>query len=438
MTREAILLANTAKSSDPRLSVNLSQVNKYINDITTTLAQLGEHSFKVTSIIDKTHGETITNLNRAAQRIGDRFSKEKAEDDSSCLLFYYFGHGVERNNELYFIFKDSDTSRLPTMVSFARVAEILFGFGIPKVLFILDCCYAGAAVYRVNTTVGPGYKYSVLASAIPAQRAAVMEGSAPFGAFSLFLFSGLKDLNAANPPSKQITVDSLFKYVKERLKDEGFEQEPYKIDGGLDDSTISMAIPQIYYDKRFNEKAAKKCFYKKLWWIGSTIHRKGKMKRNTLYNMILREKPIEFMTPIKRGNATIYEPVRQSTFDNYVSQLITLGIIADGDLLELTSNGRALFLNNGARFNEILINLINDQFQLYGSTIENLDSLVRYKIQSRGIPTASQLYIDARRIDKLLSAEQTLMRSDWFRVLIELLGQAGYFRFASQKTFFAY
>lgn len=438
MIREAILLANTAKSSDPRLSVNLNMVNKYTSDITTTLGQLGDHSFQVTPILDQPYSDAVSNLSKAARRIGDKFSSERTADDNSCLLFHYFGHGVERSNELYFNFKDSEPSKLPTMTSFRQVAELLFGFEIPRVLFILDCCYAGAAMYRVNTTIGPGYKYSVLASAIPAQRAAVMEGSAPFGAFSLFLFAGLRDVYAANPPTKQVTVDSLFKYVKERLKDEGFEQEPYKIDGGLDDLTVSVATPQISYDKRFNEKAAKKCFYKKLWWIGSTIQLKGKMGPKALYNLVLREKPIEFMTPIKRGNTTIYEPVRQSTFDNYVSQLIILGILADGEPLRLTPNGRTLFLNKGAQFNEILINMINEQFKLYGSSIENLDSLVRYKIQSHGIPTASQLYIDARRIDKLLSADQTLMRSDWFRVLIELLGQAGYFRFASQKTFFAY
>jgi hypothetical protein len=109
-----------------------------------------------------------------------------------------------------------------------------------------------------------------------------------------------------------------------------------------------------------------------------------------------------------------------------------LRVIKDEEPLSLTREGQRTVPNNGRRFNEELLPLINAEFGRWGTSVENIDLLVRYKAETRGIPTATELYLDARR------AYTLTMKSDWFATLLDLLGNTGYIRAAARKTFFPY
>ena len=92
MSRLAILLANTAESDDPSLSVTPLILNRNIKNIQFALGRLGEYSFEVQSIADKKKQPALNDFHRLVQNYSKRTDRSK----NSLLLFYYFGHAVVR------------------------------------------------------------------------------------------------------------------------------------------------------------------------------------------------------------------------------------------------------------------------------------------------------------------------------------------------------
>jgi hypothetical protein len=428
MSRHAILIANKAETSDPRTSVSLNDARRNIADIAERLTSLGQYSFEVETLIDADHSQAINEIKRQI----DSASSLIGDGDTDCLLFYYFGHAAERNNDLHLIFKDSNTSKLPTLIPFQDIAKWVLGYGVRKTLFVLDCCFAGAAMYQAYAAMGPGYQFSIAASTVPTQRAHVKEGNPSFGAFSLFFFNGLRDISAASQPSKSITVDSLFGYTRDRIRDLGYDQIPYLIDGGLNNLLLAEAEPDRRLDTRFDAYAPRKSFYRKLWWLAIEVSEKRYHDASDLYKIVRIQRPIEFLTPIKRGDQTVYEPVKLETLIGYLERMQTLGILRDRQPLALTPAGRQMVASNGDKFNEHLLAMVKAQFDNAGTSLEAVDSLIRYKLQTRGMPTARELFLDARRREKLL------MTSEWFRILIDLASNCRYFKSSSNRTYFPY
>jgi len=231
MSRYAILLANSAKADDPTLSVGATEARQNLEDFQDRLRHLGKQSFESTSLVDE-------NCDDARTKIG-KIAKKLVHDNSpdSCLLFYYFGHGVERSNDLHILFKDSNSAVLPSMLAFQGIADTLFGYGHERILFILDCCFAGAAAFKVYNAARPGSQFSILASTVPTQLAMVQAGPHPFGAFSQYIFSGLRHIDASE--AKKVTVATLFRYTREQLQMSGHQQVPYNVDGGVDDFLLT-------------------------------------------------------------------------------------------------------------------------------------------------------------------------------------------------------
>ena len=428
MSRHAILVANRAETSDPRTSVTLRMARENVAGIKRRLASLGQFSFEVKEVIDAKHDQATTVVKSHLDSVASLLE----DNDTDCLLFYYFGHAVERNNDLHLIFKDSDTSKLPTLVAFQDIARWVAGFAVRRTLFVLDCCFAGAAMYQTRAAMSPGLQFSVAASTVPTQLAHVREGPSPFGAFSLYFFDGLRDQLAADLPTKLITVDSLFRYTTDKLNDLGFSQVPHLVDGGLNRLVLAEAEPERVLDPRFNISAPKKSFYRKLWWIASEIAERDGLSTDALYQIVKRRRPIEFLTPVIRGEQTVYEPVKSETFRSYVDRMRTLGIIEDDEPLSLAMPGRQMMASDGAKFNEQLIKMVGIQFEKAGTSLESIDSLIRHKLRTRGIPTAHELFLDSRRKEKLS------MTTEWFGTVIDLAANCGYFRYSSRKTYFPY
>lgn len=428
MTRHAILLANTATSADKRLSVTATQARRYVSDVAALLGGLGSFAFKAHEIVDRPYDDALSSLRKAFQRA----SKDVTTDgnESSCVLFYYFGHGVLREQELYFVCKDSSTAQTATMIAFRDVAAMAFGFGLPRVLFVVDCCYAGAATYSLSASAGSGHRYAILASAIASQRAQVKPDRVPFGAFSVFLFNGLRDVDACETGSEDVTVGALFRYTRERLADDGYAQQPHKVDSGLDDLVLCQASVETVVSPPFNTTAPRKSTYRKVFWIAAVLRSAGPMTSRSLYRKVTKERPVEFLTPFKTATGTKYEPVSEATFEQYVGRMQSLGILEVGESLRLSSVGRTLIAGEGRAFNTVLVDLIDLELKRQGTSKERIAKLVRFKAKSRGIPTAAELYLDARRLDSLS------MQPEWFATVLDLLGHAGFLRYAARKTFF--
>ena len=267
------------------------------------------------------------------------------------------------------------------MISFRNIAETIFGFHVPTAVFILDCCYAGAAEYQTPQFNSGKTRYFILASTTPTQKALIEKAltdhtGTPFGAFSNFLFAGLRDTDAAALPTKDITADSLFNYTK-KLTEEKFAQTPYRIDGGLGDAIITQVSPKVIILPHFNHKAPKKSFYRKIWWLCNTIEQREFHNSKSFYEYVKRKTPVELLTPIKMKKSVVYRPVTQSTFEGYFNRLRSLGILKAGEGLDLSNEGKRLIAKNSKEFNLVLLDLIRQLFQNEDSSIEEIDSIIR-------------------------------------------------------------
>jgi hypothetical protein len=428
MTRRAILVTNRAATSDPSLSVTSSEVTKNTSRFKQRLRQLGQHSFKVPDeavVVDEERDAAYTKIKGAI-----REASKALGDDGDCLLFYYFGHGVERSNTLYFVFKDSDPGSLPSLLSFEEIVELITGFGVQKVIFVLDCCFAGASAHRIHAQMGAGTRFSIVASVASIQRAYVATGPSPFGAFSLCFFDGLRDSDAASLPGKEITVASLFDYCAARLGSQG--QAPQIIDGGLNNFVLATVEPERRIPDELDLTAPRKSFYRKVWWIVSTIHDRPNVGPAALYRIVERERPVEMLTPVKHGASIKHEPVSFGTFESYLYRISALGMLREGSPLALTPVGSSMVAANGRKFNSTMLKLVESQFQAARSSLEAIDLLVRLKLKIRGIPTAMEIFLDARRSPGIS------LQPEWFAILLGLAGNCGYFRTSSRKTFFPY
>jgi len=185
-------------------------------------------------------------------------------------------------------------------------------------------------------------------------------------------------------------------------------------------------------ESRFNSKVRRKTFYRKLWWIATRVAETPGVSLDRLYKAVKDEQPTEFQTPFKDKNVTVYQPVMKPTFATYIVRLKQLGVLREEEDLRLTQRGAQMTSRQGLRFNEILLEMVEEQFKHSRTSLENLDAAVRTRITTSGIPTAREIYLDVRRSERLT------MPADWFSILIDLAAQTGYFRFASQKTYYPY
>lgn len=424
MSRHAILVANKAGTADDKTNVDLRRARDQLQDFAETLEGLGEYSYTVTKIVDETRGETDRMIRRAVE-------SAVAEGDDPCVLFYYFGHGVIRQGLLYFICKDSDTERTATMIGAHQVAEIIAGHGIGRTVIVLDCCYAGAAPEAIADFAGAG-DHAVLTSALPLQRAEVQPGPTPFGGFSLFFFRALTDPDAARTPNDEVTVRSAFDYAYTKLQQDGFRQLPQFTDAGLGGLILSEARPQRAIQPEFNSDAPTKSYYRKIWWIGRRIRMGEANTTDGLYGVVVRDEPAEMMTPVRTEEGIDYQPIKLTTFRNYVDRMQDLGILVAGEQLALTDSGRRMFTQNGQQFNAVLVDLIDAAFQDAGRSLADIDRSIRFTLHTRRIPSTSNVHFDVRNRGGLRMTKRL------FGILLDLAAYAGYWRHSSSKTYYSF
>lgn len=435
MKREAILIINTTHGQKDKTDVSFADAKRRINDYSTILRGLGEYSFEPHPLPDLDNLEAQNQISKLL----DKYSRIQDDDENNCLIIYYHGHAVDRDDGLHFRFKDSDEDKLATFLSFKWIAEKTFDYGINKVIFILDCCYAGAGK-RTIPNLTTDKKYFLMCSAIPTQKANIQPEKSPFGIFSLYLFDAFHDPEAANPETGNVTVKSFFEYAKRMLlnKDLLFgqpintQQEPTFYDGALGEQILTKTKVLKNIDSRFNVSAPKKSYYSKYRWILDAVNSKQPISIDNLYKIVVKFKPDEFLTPIRRKRNTTYEPIKQSTFETYINGMQMLGILKENDILELTIYGRRMLSKSQSDYNNILLGLIEREFDENGLSLEGLEAVLRHRMATKKIPTASALYHEIR------SRIKSPIGVSWFSILLDLLSYTGFIRLSTQKTYYPY
>lgn len=174
---------------------------------------------------------------RAAVRAVKMFFRERSEDD--LALIYFSGHGLKKDNDLFFATEDTDSAELPaTTVPAKLIADEAAKSKCAQVVVILDCCYGGAfsrgnrhAPEEVQPMLSPMVSRPdfVLLSAtgetefaVDVQAGEELVGTDLTHQPSLFtdlIINGLDSGDADENGDGEVTSQELFSYLKQQLKD---------------------------------------------------------------------------------------------------------------------------------------------------------------------------------------------------------------------------
>jgi len=157
-------------------------------------------------------------------------------DENAVLLFYYAGHGNTIDGGTYLITKGDAETEHQDGVHFGTLVEIVGDLRRPNqsVIFILDCCHAGALnveglkVDANNLQKNHVGSSIVLLAATEPNHKSYEADEYENGVFTHWVCQGLSGSAANN--IGVVTPNSLFDYVSEAMKNSGAKQNPlYKV-----------------------------------------------------------------------------------------------------------------------------------------------------------------------------------------------------------------
>lgn len=154
-------------------------------------------------------------------------------NERSTVYFYFSGHGAPdaASGQAYLVPFDGDPEYLDqTGYPLKRVYEKLGALKAKRVVVMLDSCFSGAGGRSVLakgarplvSTVDTGFRSAdgkiVALTASGANQISGTDDEQGHGLFSYYLFSGLN--GAAKDSSGQVTLNSLFEYLKPKVMDD--------------------------------------------------------------------------------------------------------------------------------------------------------------------------------------------------------------------------
>jgi|GEM_PF-2049966 len=159
---------------------------------------------------------------------------KKANKDD-LVLIYYSGHGkLDSSGKLHLATVNTDISTLKTTsIPIEFIKSIIEDSKTNKVVIILDCCYSGLAGEELSRGGMDDSLQSfssgtyILTASSGIQQSKERE-SEKYGVFTKHIIEGIRSWEAANQDGN-ITMDSLFTYIKEQMKNER-NQTPMKWD----------------------------------------------------------------------------------------------------------------------------------------------------------------------------------------------------------------
>jgi hypothetical protein len=296
MSRKALLLANSVTAQYTQTKTPATILRRTVQQISDVLTHLpSPYGFQCTQMIDAKPVKVGAAVSTAAR---------KAAESDSLLLIYYFGHGRMDEEGLAFVHPGTKRGHTATL-TFDSLLHQVQAQAPKRVLFVLDCCYAGAAAAQIQSI--PNNKYCLIACTTPTTRALFDESlGRPIGIFTSAFLNGISSPRAAvSITDNAISSRSLFEFVRretQRMTDDA--QNPY-IQGDLDEPlTVWAEVPSIVEGIA---EAPIKSGYSKLVAILRTMRRRTFEDTKTLYAAVLLRYPSQFMTPFKDPDGRIAE-----------------------------------------------------------------------------------------------------------------------------------
>ena len=175
---------------------------------------------------DKNYGRfdnIIPVLNETSTTIRRQVESSVRSNRDAFLLIYYSGHGkIGEDGRLFLAASDTNVDFLFTSgVRFKDLVDIVEGYNHRRVGFILDCCYAGAAVSDLRGTtedevkaVTAGKQVFVLCGSSSIQTAKELDALG-HGVLTAGILSGIQSGAADRDDDGIITLNDLFQFCSE-------------------------------------------------------------------------------------------------------------------------------------------------------------------------------------------------------------------------------
>ena len=233
--RRALLIAS-ATYTDP----GLASLRAPTGDVEALADVLGSDAiggFEVEQLVDEPT-DTIK------KRIEDFFRESRRHD---LLLFYFSGHGVlAQDRRFYFATASTELQWVRTTAIDDRfVNEAMDQTRARTIVVLLDCCHSGAfgkglvpksslsadvehrfdGHGRVTLTASNELEYAFEATD-PATSINELGAAAPGSVFTRCLVEGLRTGDADTDSDGAISVDDLYDYVKQRVREQSTHQTP--------------------------------------------------------------------------------------------------------------------------------------------------------------------------------------------------------------------
>ncbi|GAA4455851.1 caspase family protein [Phytohabitans houttuyneae] len=165
---------------------------------------------------------------------------------STSLVFYFSGHADLTTAGQFRLILGGTTDVDVDGLDLATVAGFVRNRGINQCVFILDCCYAGAAAVDVLKGAGPAalasYGYAMLGASGPSSLAKINLAtltSYMTETIAEGILQGRADLNGDG----EITVDELWRYCTRRLAGQDDLRIWRSLDGNSDVVVAHSAVP---------------------------------------------------------------------------------------------------------------------------------------------------------------------------------------------------
>jgi uncharacterized caspase-like protein len=203
-----------------------------------------------------------TLLNESNQHLGVRIEDFFAERRlADRLLLYVSCHGVkDQVGQLYFAATNTKLSRLAsTGISAEFVRGQMDRCRSRRVLMLLDCCYSGAyrkghrprAVQRADIGLLSGRGKVIITSCTQHEYALEIDtgevsGTARPSVFTAALVKGLRTGEADRDRDGFVSVDELYEYIFDRVREKTTDQTP-EMWGGVSGNLIIFRNPQLQH-----------------------------------------------------------------------------------------------------------------------------------------------------------------------------------------------
>ncbi len=228
--RDALIIAS-AQYSDPLLC-QLQAPQADATSLSEVLSNADIGGFQTKALIDRPSYEVAAAI--------EEFFLDRSLDD--LLLLYFTGHGIkDADGRLYFA--TTNTKRnllLATAVAASFVNDAMLRSRSRRQILILDCCHSGAfargMVAKSDSSVGTrdcfeGTGRIVLTASDATQYALEAEKVTGSGVRSIFtevLVAGLKSGEADTNCDGLISLDELFAYAEDQVRERTPSQKPMK------------------------------------------------------------------------------------------------------------------------------------------------------------------------------------------------------------------